>query len=565
MKLVRTITQFLIKNEFQNTKDLNLEPQLSEERLLRIIDNLPVGLLIVDINKKLLWVNAQLKEWFPDFVPEKATSSDFLKFLEERNPEAKPIIETHNITNCRNEIIQTSKGLRYFEIDTATLKCPSGSIDTVIKSYTDITGELMVKNQLKHKNKELLILNEVRSITNRSKSTKEICRKILEAVIHIMEFEYGAFNLINSNTDNYDTIAEIGLNKQGANNEVIKNIYDTIIRKAVDTGETFFADKLSDYKNSFVNSKDQVFAVIPLSCRDKLIGVLILSSNTPLVISADDRMTLTMLGPEIGNAFEFVRSTEALIESEKKYRDLFENAGDILFTADFKGDLLTVNKTALEFFGYSREDISKGLNLSQILCSESYKLAMRRLHNRLAGIQSSKPFRVEVKKRSGEKAILEYMANLIFGNNEPVGIQGMARDITGRVEAQEKLRKSEEKYRSLVESSEDIVYSLDREGRFLHFHGSGCFDIEPEQLVGKRLHDFIDRNSAEFHINKVKEVFRTNKQVRFEILINRDNKETLFSTTLAPIRDADGKVVAVTGICRDVTESKRMQPENSRE
>src|SRR6185503_17802511 len=72
------------------------------------------------------------------------------------------------------------------------------------------------------------------------------------------------------------------------------------------------------------------------------------------------------------------RAAEDLLESEKRYRDLFENANDIIYTVNLQGDYTSVNKACEKIVGYTNEEALK-MNLSQVIAPEYLADARERL------------------------------------------------------------------------------------------------------------------------------------------------------------------------------------------
>ncbi len=124
--------------------------------------------------------------------------------------------------------------------------------------------------------------------------------------------------------------------------------------------------------------------------------------------------------------------------SEARYRDLIENASDILWTTDLQGTITTVNRAFEDAMGYSRQDLV-GTNLSIVLTEESAVRATRMRVLKLHGHAPNTFYTVDCIARDGEPRVLEVNTSLILVDGEPVGVQGMARDITERKRLEEQL------------------------------------------------------------------------------------------------------------------------------
>ena len=76
--------------------------------------------------------------------------------------------------------------------------------------------------------------------------------------------------------------------------------------------------------------------------------------------------------------------------------------------------------------------------------------------------------------RDGNELILEYKNSLIHGSTGPIGVRGSARDITKQLRAQNALRQSEEKYRTILENIEDGYFEVDLTGSLTFFNDALC-------------------------------------------------------------------------------------------
>jgi len=127
----------------------------------------------------------------------------------------------------------------------------------------------------------------------------------------------------------------------------------------------------------------------------------------------------------------------------------------------------------------------------------------------------------------------------------------------------DKLEKSEEKYRTLVESAEDLIFTIDEEGKYLSMNrcATRFFRGDPEDLIGKNMYDLFYKESAELQMGFVRQVFNTGKTVNVKYPVQVDKREYWFTSNFVGIKNDIGKVFAVLGISRDITERKKMEEE----
>jgi PAS domain S-box-containing protein len=251
---------------------------------------------------------------------------------------------------------------------------------------------------------------------------------------------------------------------------------------------------------------------------------------------------------------------EEIHASEEKYRSLVENADDIIYTVDLEGNFTFFNNRASETItGYKVEDFL-GINFREIIVPGEEEHVLR--HGQKA--YEGKPQRYEVKvfHKSGKILTLWHSLSPMVKDGKVVGFSIVARDITETKELEQQLKESEEKYRALVEESENIVYIIqDGRLRFVNRHGietSGYSEAElcsADFSLGGLIHPDDHADVAEaFSAISDKQADHVRLEARF---VNRHQKVydcIMTATSLA----YKGKP-AIMGVMVDITEKKQLQ------
>ncbi|HKZ77289.1 MAG TPA: CHASE domain-containing protein [Pyrinomonadaceae bacterium] len=156
------------------------------------------------------------------------------------------------------------------------------------------------------------------------------------------------------------------------------------------------------------------------------------------------------------------RAEAALRESEERYRELVENANDIVYTLDLDGKITSINKAGELITGFSRDELLNS-NLTELLSPSSFEAATHMLDRKLAGEERTN-YELDFCAKSGAQLTLEISSRLTYKDGAAVGVQGIARDITTRRRAEEALREADQRalseYERLLERISGLAQTL---------------------------------------------------------------------------------------------------------
>ncbi len=191
---------------------------------------------------------------------------------------------------------------------------------------------------------------------------------------------------------------------------------------------------------------------------------------------------------------ESKRMQMVIKESEEKYRLLFEAESDAIFMIDaHTGQILDINPAASRIYGFSKDEFLTMKNTD--VSAEPEKTSIATQNN-----ETVVPLRFH-RKKIGEIFPVELSAGFTFLNERKIQIV-TARDITERVQNQEALRESEEKYRTLIEKALDGIV-ITQLGYFMFTNKAFCDMIQytREELSGKSYLDYVHPDDREVMIN----------------------------------------------------------------
>jgi PAS domain S-box-containing protein len=255
---------------------------------------------------------------------------------------------------------------------------------------------------------------------------------------------------------------------------------------------------------------------------------------------------------------EHKRAEEALRESEERYRTLIENANDIIYTHDLEGKFTSINPAATRVYGYTTEEILQ-LNIAQIVAPDYLPLARQKIREKLEGSPRTEPYELLTYSKEGEPIWVEVSTRLLEREGRPVGVQGIARDITERKRAEEALRESESRLRSILSSMVDLVFVFNNEGRFIFYHcpSLDLLYMPPEKFMGKKhseiMPPYVDKLFVKaFNKNKKGEV------AEYECWLEVSGETKWYSVKLSPML-LDDEFAGSVAVIRDITERKRAE------
>jgi PAS domain S-box-containing protein len=158
------------------------------------------------------------------------------------------------------------------------------------------------------------------------------------------------------------------------------------------------------------------------------------------------------------------RAEEAIRASEERYRELFENASDLVFTSDLKGGLSSLNQVGEQITGYSREEATQ-MSLRQLVDPKHWP-RFDQTRERLPAGDTAITLELEIKAKDGHRVMLEVRPRLIYKDGKPVGVQGIGRDITGREQAEMELRQAQ-KLESVGRLASGIAHEINTPIQFV--------------------------------------------------------------------------------------------------
>ena len=254
------------------------------------------------------------------------------------------------------------------------------------------------------------------------------------------------------------------------------------------------------------------------------------------------------------------QSEEALRESEQKYRLLVDNASEAIVVAQ-DGILKFVNRMASDITGYS-EQVLTSRPFSEFIHPDDRGMVIERYLRRIKGDVAQPRYVFRLKVRDDSIKWVEIDAVLIDWEGKPATLNFL-NDVTERKLAEESLRESEAKYRTLVENIPQKIFMKDRDSKYLSVNESFARDlgVGPADIAGKTDYSFFPKDLADKYRADDFKIMETAQTEEFEEKYLLEGRETWVHTIKTPVRDENGKIIALLGVFWDITERRRAEQE----
>jgi PAS domain S-box-containing protein len=249
-------------------------------------------------------------------------------------------------------------------------------------------------------------------------------------------------------------------------------------------------------------------------------------------------------------------------ETKIKYKTLFKYSNDAIILHNFAGDILKLNQRACELLKYKKSELLN-MNIRELVPEEEF---------------NKEPNSIEKLKEEGQ---ICFQSQFVTSHNENIPveissriinkksgiIQGIIRDISDRKITENKLQESERKYRQLVETTGDIIFSHDSDGKITFVNQAGL------EFSGYTKEEFLDKNITDFMPKDELKKLNKRKQKRLNGDMQHYHYETKFFNKKGKLIDVDvhtttlsenGNYQGSLVVARDISERKKIEENRKR-
>jgi len=253
--------------------------------------------------------------------------------------------------------------------------------------------------------------------------------------------------------------------------------------------------------------------------------------------------------------------TSALQESEAKYKELFDNANDIIYTQDFQGNYLSANRAVEWILGYKPGDWVT-YNFRDVVDPAHHAYAKEIFSVMMTNPETAGTYEILCRARDGAAVWLEVSMRVIRENGRRVAIQGAARDITARKNAEKALKESEERFRQLYDNAPVCYQSLDELGRLIEVNQAwrDLLGYDVDEVVGRPFSEFVAPMKRPSYGERFTRLKARGQIRQVELLLQRKDGSTL-TVAMDGVVERDQRGTFLKAYCAfyDLTERKRTE------
>ena len=266
------------------------------------------------------------------------------------------------------------------------------------------------------------------------------------------------------------------------------------------------------------------------------------------------------VGRDIG---ERKQMEQALVRSEERFRNILESMQDSYYEVDLDGKFTFVNDATSRHLLYTREELI-GNSYKLIMSETEAQRVFDMFHRVFLTGEPNLGFAHRVNRKDGSTGYAESSVSLLKDDHgRPIGFNSVSRDVTERKQLEERLRRSEERFRTILENMQDSYYEVDLAGNFtfINISASDRLGYSRDELLGKNYRFTSATDDLGNILAAFNEVYITG--IPNKCFINksvcRDGSIVIVESSISLLRNEHGEVIGFNSVGRDITERRAME------
>ncbi len=468
-------------------------------------------------------------------------------------------LKAHDRTFGAIVVQSYEEGVRYGEKEKNILSFVSSQVAMAI-------SRVRAEEALRDSEERLRIRNEIADIFLTTPG-EEMHSEVLHKILEVTESKYGVFGYIDESGALVcpSMTRDIWEQCQVPDKRIVfpRDAWgDSLWCRALREKKPLYSNKLSKVPEGHIPVTRNL--AVPIIHEKEVIG-LINVANKPSDYDARDVVLLEdivshVIAPvlharilEDQQVKARERAEETLRVSEEYARNIVESSLDMIIVVDNRRRITEFNKAAAKTFGYNPEEVvGKHVNILYADPKEGLKI-----HKKT--VRHGQYVQEILNRRKNGETFPTLLSSSVLrdSSGNKVGVMGVSRDITRRKRAEEALRESEARYRTLVEGSPGYIFLLNREGNILDLDMPRERMAEPGVLVTSHIYDYVNEDDRERFMHEVEACLDMDGLREFEIQ-NFDLSLT-YQVLLAPIKKERGEPETIVSNMYDITERKKLE------
>jgi PAS domain S-box-containing protein len=564
----------------------------SEARFRGVLDNAADAIAVVDLSGRFTLFNRRSAEMLGYTSKELAAKT----FLDITHPKDAHFSREHfqklrdgeiDSYRLRKRYVRKDGSVLWVDASLAPIRNPDGLLEGILTIVTDITERMQAEEVLRQRNRELELLNRAGQAFVSTLDLEQVLATVLGEVLQVLNVVGSSIWLTERATDTGKETGDLVCHEAaGPGSDVVRGWRlapgQGLAGWVAQSGESVYVPDVYKDERYFKGVEEESGLVlrsiltVPLQVRGKVVGAIQAVAEEASAFSSSDLTLMESLGSAAAVAIENaqlyqqaqreiadrMRAEAALRESEERFRRLAENARDIIYRYGVSPTLTFeyVNPAVTEITGYTPEECYADPDLGfRLVHPEDRPLLEAAIQANTTPVGKSPPVRWV--RKDGEIVWTEPRNVPIFDEaGNLIAIEGIARDITERRRAEDALRESEERYRTLFEQANDGIHWANGEDKILDVNPRMC------QMMGYSREELLTMSIPDLQAPKrrgpvgsvLKHEVAEYGNTSFESLnVHRDGTRIPVEVSVSPVKGLEGDLYI--SIVRDVTERKQAE------